>query len=214
MFVVYDPSGGFATGGGGLPPAEAMSFGAVWDRFSTDASGWFGDGITVDGGVAELSFPGGQFSRFDGYRAVWPGTYMAEIDVYLDPSWPADQGFDYSVASNGADGLHQRDFIFHVGTVENYGPIVGKEPLVAVDNNAYGDTNPFVLTTRPGGYYVVPTAGWYTLQHVFYDAGGYLAVDFNIARFEWQTLWVTPEAIRQTPSLVRWVATDMLCSPI
>jgi len=190
--VVYDPSGGFVTGGGWIDsPAEAMSrLGAVWDQdFSTDASGWFGDGITVDGGVAELSFPGGQFSRFDGYRDVWPGTYTAEIDVYLDPSWPADQGFDYSVASNGSDGQHQRDFIFHIGTVENYGPIVGKELLVAVDNNAYGDTNPFVLTTRPGGYYVVPTAGWYTLQHVFYDAGGYLAVDFNILDSNGTVVW-------------------------
>ena len=194
IFVVYDPSGGFVTGGGWITSQEgAMSLPgpvAVWDQnFSTDASGWFSDGITVDGGVAQLSFPGGQYSLFDGYRDVWPGTYTAEIDVYLDPSWLADQGFDYSVASNGSDGLHQRDFIFHVGTVENYGPIVGKELLVAVDNNAYGDPNPFVLTTRPGGYYVVPTAGWYTLQHVFYDAGGYLAVDFNILDSNGNVVW-------------------------
>ena len=194
MVVVYDPTGGFVTGGGWITsPEGAMSLPgpvAVWNQdFSTDASGWFGDGITVDSGVAELSLPGEQFSRFDGYRDIWPGTYTAEIDVYLDPNWPADQGFDYSVASNGSDGLHQRDFIFHVGTVENYGPIVGKELLVAVDNNAYGDTNPFVLTTRPGGYYVVPTAGWYTLQHVFYDAGGYLAVDFNILDSNSNVVW-------------------------
>jgi hypothetical protein len=194
IFVVYDPSGGFVTGGGWITsPEGAMSLPGpvtVWDQnFSTDASGWFGAGIAVDSGVAQLSMPGGQYSRFDGYRDVWPGTYTAEIDVYLDPGWPADQGFDYSVASNGSDGLHQRDFIFHVGTVENYGPIVGKQLLVAVDNNTYGDTNPFVLTTRPGGYYVVPTAGWYTLQHVFYDAGGYLAVDFNILDSNGNVVW-------------------------
>jgi hypothetical protein len=194
LLVVYDPDGGFVTGGGWITsPEGAMSLPGpvtVWDQdFSTDASGWFGDGINVDGGVAELSAPGGQYSHFDGYRDVWPGTYTAEIDVYLDPSWPADQGFDYSVASSGTDGLHQRDFIFHVGTVENYGPIVGKELLVAVDNNAYGDTNEYVLTTRPGGYYVVPTAGWYTLQHVFYDAGGYLAVDFNILDSNGNVVW-------------------------
>lgn len=114
----------------------------------------------------------GPFSRFDSYRNVWPGTWIAEVDVYLDPSWVSGQGFDYSVASNGSDGSHQRDFIFHVTKDTSTG-----ELLVAGSNN----TNFAPREDLEGlNHYVVSTAGWYTLQHVFRDNGGVLAVDLNL----------------------------------
>jgi hypothetical protein len=201
MFVVYDPSGGFVTGGGWITsPAGAMSsFEAVWDQdFSVDDTGWldnddawYGD-IAVAGGTATFFGDGSSapFSRFDGYRSTWPGTWVAEIDVYLDPAWPAGEGFDYSVAATGSDGAHQRDFIFHVGVVENYGPITGQALLVNGSNNADFSTNPYKLINDNGGnYYIVTTAGWYTLQHVFRDTGGHLAVDLNLVDSNGTILW-------------------------
>lgn len=193
--LVYDPDGGFITGGGWL---DTKPQALVWEQdFSIDDTGWFDSddewygNITVDGGIATFSgTESGPFSRFDGYREIWPGTWTAEIDVFLDPSWPSGQGFDYSVASNGSDGEHQRDFIFHVGIVENYGPISGKALLVNGSNNADFSTNPFKLVNDNGGaYFEVLTAGWYTLQHVFTDYGGQLSVDLNLLDSEGTLLW-------------------------
>lgn len=201
MLVVYDPSGGFVTGGGWImsPEGAMTSFGAVWDQdFSIDDSGWLDDDdawygdIAVAGGAATFFGSGGSgpFSRFDGYRSTWPGTWIAEIDVYLDPAWPTGQGFDYSVAANGSDNSHQRDFIFHVGVVEDYGPITGRALLVNGSNNADFYTNPYKLVYDNGGnYYNVTAAGWYTLQHVFRNAGGHLAVDLNLVDSSGTILW-------------------------
>jgi len=117
--VVYDPSAGFVTGGGWIISPEG-AMGMVWNQdFSVDDTGWFDDDdfsgyglINVSGGAAVFAgLSSGPFSRFDGYRDAWPGTWTAEIDVYLDPDWPAGQGFDYSVAASGSDGNHQRDYI-------------------------------------------------------------------------------------------------------
>jgi hypothetical protein len=201
MFVVYDPSAGFVTGGGWIdsPEGAMSSFGAVWDQdFSVDDTGWLDDDdawygdIAVAGGTATFFGDGSSapFSRFDGYRTTWPGTWVAEIDVYLNPAWPAGQGFDYSVAATGSDGEHQRDYIFHVGVVENYGPITGRALLVNGSNNADFYTNPYKLVNDNGGnYYNVAASGWYTLQHVFRDAGGYLAVDLNLVDSSGNILW-------------------------
>jgi hypothetical protein len=163
----------------------------VWQQdFSVDSAGWTDNSIapgygqiSVAGGVATMSGFGGSapFSRFDKYRGVWPGTWTAEIDVYLDPAWPAGVGFNYTVASSNATGGHRRDFIFHVGTVENYGPITTKSLLVNGSNNSDPYANPWKLTNENGGnFYVIPAAGWYTLQHVFSDVGGVLSVDLNL----------------------------------
>ncbi len=200
--VVYDPSGGFVTGGGWIDSPEgavASVPSLVWDQdFSAGTEGWFGGIIqNVDGTATAQS---DDYSRFDGYRDVWPGTWTAEIDVYLDPAWPSGQGFDYSVAATGTDGNHQRDYIFHVGVVEDYGPIIGRALLVNGSNNTDFYTNPYKLVNDNGGnYYVVNTAGWYTLQHVFYDAGGYLAVDLNLLDANGVTLWTaTRENVADT----------------
>jgi hypothetical protein len=193
MLVVYDPSAGFVTGGGWIDsPAGAFvgpsAFGTVWDQdFSVGTEGWFDPITAVGNGTARVE--GGAFSRFDGYHDTWNGTWVAEVDVYLDPTWAVGQGFDYSVAANGSDGNHQRDYIFHVGVV------AGSGLLVNGSNNADFTTNPYKLLNDNGGvYHEVTQAGWYTLQHVFYDAGGYLAVDLNLLDSGSNVLWT---AIRE-----------------
>lgn len=173
---------------------------AVWEQdFSVDSAGWIDDTIDpgyglITMGVGQATFEGyngsGPFSRFDHYRATWPDDWTAEIEVHLDPNWPTGEGFDYSVASSSSTGGHRRDFIFHVGVVEDYGPVVGKKLLVNGSNNADFTTNPYKLVNDNGGnYFVVNTAGWYTLQHVFRNNAGVLAVDLNLLDSGGNTLW-------------------------
>ena len=114
----------------------------TWTQdFDTDDSGWLDDAQltgygTIDqvpsgGGTLNVTSASGTghaeidqvtygpFTRFDGYRSVFPGEWTASIDVYLDPGALTDNvaGFDYSVAANGTDNAHERDYIFHVGLV-------------------------------------------------------------------------------------------------
>ncbi|MGH7501982.1 MAG: hypothetical protein ACREL7_09515 [Longimicrobiales bacterium] len=190
--VTFDPSGGFVTGGGfinsqagAIPPVTTL----VWDQgFQTDAAGWFGAGAGGWGTVSHVGDTGpdgspgianmtgdaaaGPFSRFDGYRSTWTGTWTAEIDVFLDPAWSAGEGFDYSVAASGSDGLHQRDYIFHVTKDASSNAL-----FVAGSNNTNFAPRQD-LETIP--HYEVTSAGWYTFQHVFRDQGGSLAVDLNL----------------------------------
>jgi hypothetical protein len=92
--------------------------------------------------------------------------------VYLDPSWAAGQGFDYSVAATGSDGNHQRDYIFHVPNDTSEGKL-----LVAGSNNTNFAPREDLESIS---HYEVTAAGWYTLQHVFRDNGGILEVDLNL----------------------------------
>lgn len=180
------------------PQAEAQLATAWQQDFSVDDAGWsdsddawYGS-VAVSGGKATMTgdVTTAPFSGFDMYRDVWPGDWMAEIDVYLDPAWPTGEGFDYSVAANGSDGAHQRDYIFHVGTVEDEGDVVGKALLVNGSNNADFTTNSFkLLNDNSGNYFEVTTAGWYTLQHVFYNDGGSLSVDLNLLDSGGTVLW-------------------------
>jgi hypothetical protein len=194
LFVVYDPSGGFVTGGGWIDsPAGALAPALVWDQgFETDTSGWDDSttswygfitqvpsgtyGITSSSGsyhaVLEGDASSGPFTRFDGYRSTWPGTWTAEVDVYLDPAWASGTGFDYSVASSSSSGSHLRDFIFHVTKDTSTGKL-----FVAGSNNTNFAPREDLENLNN---YEVNSAGWYTFQHVFRDQGGALAVDLNL----------------------------------
>lgn len=174
----------------------------VWDQhfeggtdgwFDTDVAGWegYGDIAQVASGTNGIASPSGTFhasvvgvedpsdhkfygpfSRFDGYRATWPGTWTASIAIYLDPSWAAGAGFDYSVASSNSAGNHRRDFIFHVTKDISTGQL-----LVAGSNNTNFAPRQDLETIN---HYAVTTAGWYTLRHTFRDNGGVLAVDLQL----------------------------------
>jgi len=182
--VVYDPSGGFVTGGGWIDSPEGAVTPVttlVWNQdFSVDDAGWLDNNDEWYGSIAVANgtamFYGDNdsapFSRFDEYRYTWPGTWIAEIDIYLDPTWPAGQGFDYSVAASGSDGAHQRDYIFHVTKDTSTGSL-----FVAGSNNTNFAPREDLENIN---HYEVMVAGWYTFQHVFYDQAGALAVDLNL----------------------------------
>jgi hypothetical protein len=165
----------------------------VWDQgFEIGTDGWFDttsswygyvnqvpsgtSGITSSQGNYHAVFEGdtdsGPFSRFDGYRYTWPGTWVAEIDVYLDPTWDSGQGFDYSVAASGSDENHQRDYIFHVTKDTSTGSL-----FVAGSNNTNFAPREDLENIN---HYEVMDANWYTFQHVFYEQSGALAVDLNL----------------------------------
>lgn len=153
--------------------------------FESDTSGWFDASNGGYGGITRTSdgsggfyatvtqnADGGPFTRFDGYRNAFPGTYTASIDIYLDTSWSAGSGFDYSVASNGTDGNHQRDFIFHVTQDTSTGNL-----LVGASNNSNFDPREDLETLK---HAAIGASGWYTFQQVFRNDSGQLAVDLNI----------------------------------
>ncbi len=168
--------------------------------FEIDKSGWFENpntltrvtsgtgGITSSAGSYHATIAGsgagGAFTRFGGYSDTWPtGGFVTSLDIYLDTSWLDGTGFDYSVAANGTDGNHQRDFIFHVGKV-------GSDLIVNGSNNSDFFANSFKLNNENGGFnYTVGQSGWYTFQHVFYNNSGVLAVDLNLLNSSGTQLW-------------------------
>jgi hypothetical protein len=184
----------------GVGCAVAMLFGAsvpaqaspVFQQgFETDTAGWFDStngwhgtvsrvasgagGITSHAGGYHAVFQQGStgpFTQFDGYRDVFPGTYSASVAIYLDTNWATGSGFDYSVASNGSDGNHQRDFIFHVARDTSTGGL-----LVGGSNNTTFDPREDLENIN---HYVVPTSGWYIFEHVFREQSAALAVDLNL----------------------------------
>lgn len=161
--------------------------------FESDTAGWFDssngwyggvnrvasgtDGISSASGSYHAQFTQssdtGGFTRFDGYRDNWSGPYQASVAIYLDTSWAAGEGFDYSVASNNASGDHLRDFIFHVAMDSSTG-----ELLVGGSNNTNFEPREDLDTIN---HAVITDSGWYTFEHSFFEAGdGSLAVALNL----------------------------------
>lgn len=169
-----------------LGPVYNQGFESNTEGWLDTSSSWYGtvsrvasgtNGITSSAGnwhaVMEGDADSAPFSRFDQYRSVWPGSWVAEVDIYLDPAWANGTGFDYSVAATGSDGGHQRDYIFHVTKDTSTSKL-----LVAASNNT--NFAPRQDLDTLANHYEVTEAGWYTFQHVFYDQGGSLAVDLKL----------------------------------
>ncbi|WP_146400201.1 hypothetical protein [Pseudobythopirellula maris] len=115
------------------------------------------------------------YTQFGGYSSSFGSGFTASLAVYLDPAaWTDGQGFDYSVAVNNQSGVHLRDFIFHVGKD-------GGDLKVNASNNTDLAFNAFKLNTENAGDFSTVTGpGWYSLEHAFYNVGGFLTVDFNL----------------------------------
>lgn len=170
----------------------AMAFPVVWNQgFETGTDGWFDydsivsqassgtNGIASAAGDyhALLTAPDvgntGAFTRFDGYRDTWTGGLVTSTDFYCDVNWALGTGFEYSVAANGSDGNHQRDFIFHITKDTSTGDL-----LVGGSNNSNFEPREDLETLQD--HAVIGASGWYTLQHVFYEDNGILSVDMNL----------------------------------
>ncbi len=175
---------------GGTP----TSFNTTWFQgFEVDAIDWTAttrvpsgtNGVASSTGGYHGQANSGAFTRFNAYSSTWPGDYLTEVDIYLDPSWAVGQGFDYSVATNNTSNAHRRDFIFHVGVTSPGGL------RVYADNNAYGGGVPNAFILNSAGSVEITAEGWYTLQHIFYDDGGVLAVDLRVLNSSGAELYTT-----------------------
>lgn len=187
--------------------ANSPDYDEAFTSFSEDfegaADGFTNDGdpmtygtITVedDGGnmVARLeqgSF--GAFSRLGGYSTDFGEGFRTEVKVYLDPTaLAAGEGFDLSVASNGQDNMHQRDFVFHVTKDTSTGDL-----LVGGSNNTNFDP---VENLETGNHAKIDAAGWYTFEHKFYEGeNGQLEVAMNV--YDEAGNWVFTE-VRTNPA--------------
>ena len=114
------------------------------------------------------------FTQLGGYSSVFGSGFRTTLDIYLDPTWSTGLGFDYSAAVNDQMGDNLRDFIFNVGVID-------QQLLINASNLSYFELNEgLILNSNMGDYFTVTSEGWYTFEHVFYDQGGVLAVDYNL----------------------------------
>lgn len=150
--------------------ASAATFYQWQQDFTTDATDW--QGAVVHNATDGTATAGpGAYSYFGGSRSQFPGDYVAELDVNLNPTWTTGQGFQYTVASNKSDGNHLRDFVFHIA--KTAGGL-----FVNADNNVYGASGNAYIAGQ--GTEITGGAGWYTMQHTFRDDNGVLAVDLTL----------------------------------
>ena len=154
------------------------------------SSGWFGSVTRVASGAGTLGITSasgawhaemeqgsppedtGPFTSLGGYGSVWPGGFTASTDIFLDTSWAAGEGFDYSAAISDQAGIFRRDFIFHVTQDTSTGDL-----LVGGSNNTSFDPREDLETLNNT---TITSSGWYTFEHVFINDGGVLAVDLNL----------------------------------
>jgi hypothetical protein len=202
MLIVYDPDGGFVTGGGWIDSPEGATAGqeavVFFNGFETDISGWdaFGgsyNAVRVMSGSNGISSSTGNWhaevgsaaTNWGGYNSEFPaGGYITSVDVYLDVDggFANDTRFDWTSAINGPDGNHRRDFVFNGGFYndDDGSPGSGQSRFIFSASNNAGRANSY--PKNPGRDPIaVTSSGWYTFQHRFYDVGGgVLAVDLSI----------------------------------
>jgi len=206
MVVVYDPDGGFVTGGGWIDSPQGAYMlndqdveGLVFfNGFETDIFGWdaFGDpydAIRVSSGTNSVTSASGDWhaeagtaaTNWGGYNSEFPdGGYITSVDIYLDvdAGFNNDIRYDWTSAINKPDGDHRRDFAFNGGFYNDDDGSTGSGTnrfIFSASNNT-GRANSY--PKNPGRNPIaISTTGWYTFLHRFYDDGtGILAVDLSI----------------------------------
>lgn len=160
---------GFETGTAGF--SSGGDYGGI-QRVSSGTNGMTSAAGGYHAIVTDTS--AGPYTFFDGSRGTWPGSYFSQIDVYLDTSWADGSGFEWSVASYGSDGNHQRDFIFHIAKDTSSGSL-----YVGGSNNSNFSVRQDLENINS---YQVSESGWYTFQHLFREQSGSLAVDLNLIK--------------------------------
>jgi Ca2+-binding RTX toxin-like protein len=186
---------GFETDTAGID--NSGSFGSIARVASgtgsiTSASGGFHAAVTENGTGT------GVFTRFDGYRTDWTGGFTATVKVYLDESKIlTGEGFDVSLAANGQDGFHQRDYIFHVTHDTGLGNI-----LVGGSNTSNGNPREDLDTIN---HAELNSSGWYTFEWKFY-AGENAALEVAMNLYNASNDWLFTE--------VRNEGTDLLSTEV
>jgi hypothetical protein len=149
-----------------------------------------GAGYAVAEGAAcndywqDQGFPrSGPFSPSGGFDSTWPENgFVNEIDLYLDPGWPAGAGFGFSVSALDQDGNHLKSnahsgyFVLEVVADKSTGDLL----LGTATQTTF--TPPQDL--EDDDHFAVPRAGWYTVRHTFHNDGGTLTVDIEVLRGE------------------------------
>jgi fibronectin-binding autotransporter adhesin len=116
----------------------------------------------------------GPLTRFGGNSTSFGTGFTTQADVYIDPAWTGDAngtGFDYSSADSDTSGNFMRDFILHVFSS-------GGQLYAAADSNS--DYKPDPSYVNDANKLAITTAGWYTVQDTFRDAGGTVDVDIKL----------------------------------
>ena len=162
---------------------------AGWDNTNRVSSGTGGVASATGSFHANAATTGNSFTRFGGYNfgagnavpTAFQG-YQTSVDVYLNVggSWANDTRLDFSSAINNASGVHLRDFIFNGGFYNDAtGPGANTNRFVfSASNNAQRGS---AFAKNPARSPIaISNTGWYTFQHTFYEASGFLAVDMKV----------------------------------
>ena len=144
--------------------------------FDVNTNGWaaFTPSSSIEMQSGGALVKGSVYTNFGGYSAQFAGGYTTSIRVYIDTSWPAGEGFSYTVAANGTDNAHQRDFAFLVAQDQSSGTM-----WLATANGATASAATHLESVEPR--LEITQSGWYTLEHRFYENGsGALEVEMRV----------------------------------
>ena len=115
----------------------------------------------------------GPFSRLGGYRLDLSGGIQTTMRVYLNPSWESGEGFDVSLAANGKDGQHRRDFVFHVAKDASTNQL-----LIGAGNNTDFSVP---QDLEDGSHGVVGSFGWHNfVWNMYQGSDGALEVAMSV----------------------------------
>ncbi len=182
-------------------PAYASGGPAGWNDYTTPVvrvTSGTGGITSADGSAHALLVPAnsssftGAFGRLGGYQTKFGHGFKVSQQVYMNLADPKvgdnTYGWDLSVAANGQDNNHQRDFIIH--TASN----ASGEILVAGSNNSNFTRRNDLASLN---HYAITASGWYDFQYTFRDSSGSLAVDLQLLDDGGNLLWTET---RYTPA--------------
>jgi hypothetical protein len=187
--------------------ASADAVTTYTNGFEADTAGWSGsgsisrissgaDGITSATGDYHAIVTGtpGPNTQFGGYGSVWSSDWKATVDIYFDPSWGADSGFIYAVATNNTNSTHLRDFVLNAGVLNDETTGNVNQLVVLADTAGSPTSDPLyhikAMPVERRGY--ITEAGWYRVEHNFKNYDGKLIVTVSIIDDSGNTVYSQP----------------------
>ncbi|MCG8359593.1 MAG: hypothetical protein MI920_28850, partial [Kiloniellales bacterium] len=133
----------------------------------------------------------GPFTQFDGYRADFGGGFKTEVKVYLDTTWSAGEGFEYTVDVSAQSGGALRDFVFRVEREAS------SALLMVGAGNVKDDSQPIIDSNHA----MITSSGWYAFEHKFYEnSAGVLEVAMNV--YDADRNWVFTEVLSDPADVI------------